>query len=68
MPPAELSWQAAWTKARIVRVIGMASAVPLDKTDPDNAINRRISLIVMNRDAQQVIEQERQCQERRVSG
>jgi chemotaxis protein MotB len=43
---------------QIVRVIGMASAVPLDKKDPTNAMNRRISLIVMNRDAQQVLEQD----------
>ena len=45
-------------EGRIVRVIGMASAVPLVKNDPGNAMNRRISLIVMNRDAQHVIEQE----------
>ena len=44
---------------QIVRVVGMASVVPLDKNDPTNAMNRRISLIVMNRDAQQVIEQDR---------
>jgi chemotaxis protein MotB len=43
---------------QIVRVIGMASVVPLDKTDPNNAMNRRISLMVMNRDAQQVVEQD----------
>jgi chemotaxis protein MotB len=45
-------------EGRIVRVIGMASAAPLDKNDPNNAMNRRISLIVMNRDAQHVVEQE----------
>jgi chemotaxis protein MotB len=43
---------------QIVRVIGMASVVPLDKRDPTNAMNRRISLIVMNRDAQQVLERD----------
>jgi chemotaxis protein MotB len=43
---------------QIVRVVGMASVVPLDKRDPTNAMNRRISLIVMNRDAQQVVEQD----------
>ena len=41
---------------RIVRVVGMASAVPLDKADPQNAMNRRISLIVLNRDATQALE------------
>lgn len=41
---------------RIVRVVGMASAAPLNKTDPENAMNRRISLIVMNRDTQKALE------------
>jgi len=41
---------------RIVRVVGMASAVPLDQADPHNAMNRRISLIVMNRDTAKAIE------------
>ena len=43
---------------RLVRVVGMASAVPLARDDPHNAMNRRISLIVMNRDAQKAIEKE----------
>ena len=43
---------------QIVRVIGMASVVPLDKKDPTNAMNRRISLIVMNRDAQETLERD----------
>jgi chemotaxis protein MotB len=43
---------------QIVRVVGMASVVPLDRNDPTNAMNRRISLIVMNRDAQQVVERD----------
>ena len=41
---------------RIVRVVGMAAAVPLVKDDPQNAMNRRISLIVMNRETHQSIE------------
>jgi chemotaxis protein MotB len=41
---------------RVVRVVGMASAVPLDKEDPHNAMNRRISLIVMNRETSQALE------------
>ena len=41
---------------RIVRVVGMASAVPLNQADPHNAMNRRISLIVMNRDTQKALE------------
>jgi chemotaxis protein MotB len=41
---------------RVVRVIGMASAVPLVKEDPHNAMNRRISLIVMNRETMEKLE------------
>ena len=41
---------------RVVRVMGMASAVPLMREDPQNAMNRRISLIVMNRDALEKLE------------
>jgi chemotaxis protein MotB len=41
---------------RVVRVIGMASAAPLDKEDTHNALNRRISLIVMNRDTAEALE------------
>jgi chemotaxis protein MotB len=41
---------------RVVRVVGMASAVSLHKTDPHNAMNRRISLIVMSRDAEQALQ------------
>jgi chemotaxis protein MotB len=41
---------------RIVRVVGMASAAPLNQTDPLNAMNRRISLIVMNRETQKALE------------
>jgi chemotaxis protein MotB len=41
---------------RVVRVVGMASAVSLHKSDPFDAMNRRISLIVLNRDAEQALE------------
>jgi chemotaxis protein MotB len=40
---------------RVVRVVGMASAVSLHKSDPTDAMNRRISLIVLNRDAEQAL-------------
>ena len=36
---------------KIVRVVGLASAVLFDKKDPLSPINRRISLIVMNKKA-----------------
>jgi len=41
---------------RVVRVVGMASAVSLDASNPHNAMNRRISLIVLSRDAAQALE------------
>jgi chemotaxis protein MotB len=34
--------------AKIMRVVGLASATHLDRKDPFNPINRRISIIVMN--------------------
>jgi len=34
---------------KIVRVVGLASAVLFDKIDPLNPVNRRISIIVMNK-------------------
>jgi chemotaxis protein MotB len=34
---------------KILRVVGLASAANLDKQDPFNPINRRISIIVMNK-------------------
>ena len=38
---------------RIARVIGLGSAVLLDADDPTNPINRRVSIIVMNRRAEE---------------
>lgn len=38
---------------KIVRVVGLSSAVLFDKDDPFNPINRRISIIVMNKKAEE---------------
>ena len=38
---------------KIVRVVGLSSAVLFDKADPLNPINRRISIIVMNKKAEE---------------
>jgi len=35
--------------AKVLRVVGLASAANLDKADPFNPINRRISILVMNK-------------------
>jgi chemotaxis protein MotB len=37
---------------RVLRVLGLAASVPFDRADPAAAANRRISIIVMNRDAE----------------
>ncbi|MBV2234821.1 MAG: flagellar motor protein MotB [Sterolibacterium sp.] len=34
---------------KVMRLVGLASAVPYDLTDPFNPVNRRISIIVMNK-------------------
>jgi len=39
-------------KGKTARVVGLAASVPLDKTHPDNPINRRISIIVMTKAAE----------------
>lgn len=37
---------------RVLRVQGLAASVPFDRTDPLAPVNRRISIIVMNREAE----------------
>jgi chemotaxis protein MotB len=39
-------------EAKIARVVGLSSSVLFDKDDPQNAINRRISIIVMTKEAE----------------
>jgi chemotaxis protein MotB len=36
---------------KVARVVGLAASVPFDKTDPAAAINRRISIVVMTKEA-----------------
>ena len=36
---------------KVLRVVGMASAVPLDKEDPRSAVNRRIAIVVLTEEA-----------------
>ena len=45
-------------EGKILRVVGLASAVPIDKNDPFNPINRRISIIVMNKKTEDSITKE----------
>ena len=39
--------------SKISRVVGLSSSVLFDKTDPQNPINRRISIVVMTRQAEE---------------
>jgi chemotaxis protein MotB len=41
--------------ARVMRVVGLADTVLLDKDSPESPQNRRISIVVMNRDTEQAI-------------
>jgi len=36
---------------KVARVVGLAASVPFDKNDPAAPINRRISIVVMTREA-----------------
>jgi chemotaxis protein MotB len=40
---------------KLARVVGLASSVPFDKNSPESASNRRISIIVMNRETEQAL-------------
>jgi len=42
-------------EGKILRVVGLSSAVPFDKTDHNNPINRRISIIVMNKRTEEAV-------------
>lgn len=41
-------------EAKLARVVGLSSAVPFDKADPRNPINRRISIVVLSEAAERV--------------
>ena len=43
---------------KVLRVIGLSSAVPFAKDDPIAPVNRRISIIVMNKQAEEAITKE----------
>lgn len=42
-------------EAKVIRVVGLSSAVLFDKSDPFNPANRRISIVVLNKRAEQAI-------------
>lgn len=40
------------TEEKVTRVVGLSSSVLFDKAQPDNPINRRISIVVMTKAAE----------------
>lgn len=40
---------------RVTRVVGLAASVPFDRNDPLDPVNRRISIVVLNRDLDQAL-------------
>jgi chemotaxis protein MotB len=55
-------------EAKILRVVGLAEAAHLDKVDPFNPINRRISIIVLNKETEDAIRLSGQSEELPVKG
>ena len=45
-------------EVKVLRVVGLADSMHLDNADPRNPINRRISIILLNRQTQERIERE----------
>jgi len=43
------------TEDKVSRVVGLSSSVLFDKTNPQNPINRRISIVVMTHDAEEAL-------------
>jgi chemotaxis protein MotB len=50
--------QGGLEEGKVLRVVGLGSAVPFDKSDPAGAVNRRISIIVMNKKTEEAITRE----------
>jgi chemotaxis protein MotB len=50
--------QGGMDERKIMRVVGLSSNIPLDRNDPYSPINRRITLIVMNKRTEEAIRQE----------
>lgn len=44
--------------SKVLRVVGLASAANLDRADPFNPINRRISIIVMNKRTEEAVQRD----------
>jgi chemotaxis protein MotB len=42
-------------ETKVVRVVGLASSILMDRENPENPINRRISIVVMNKKAEEAV-------------
>lgn len=51
---------------KVARVVGLSSAVPFDKKNPTNPINRRISIVVLNKESEEAILYEMENQDQPV--
>jgi chemotaxis protein MotB len=45
-------------EGKVLRVVGLGSAIPFDQEDPNAPVNRRISIVVMNKKAEEAITKE----------
>ncbi|MDR1312081.1 MAG: flagellar motor protein MotB [Burkholderiaceae bacterium] len=45
-------------ESKVLRVVGLASSIMMDKSEPENPINRRISIVVMNKRTEDAILQQ----------
>jgi chemotaxis protein MotB len=54
-------------EAKIARVVGLAASVPFDKANPSDPINRRISIILMTKQAQDAALSQEQADGAQVS-
>lgn len=54
-------------EGKVLRVVGLASAVPFDRADPASPVNRRISIIVMNKHTEESITKEGRVQPEEAS-
>ncbi|MDO9225060.1 MAG: flagellar motor protein MotB [Pseudomonadota bacterium] len=43
---------------KVLRVVGLGSAIPFDQENPNDPVNRRISIVVMNKKAEEAITKE----------
>ena len=50
-------------EGKIIRVVGLGSAIPFNKDDANDPVNRRISIIVLNKKAEETITKEGQQME-----